>query len=387
MLQPFQAGHTTFQKGHAHEVGVVRTDLVKAGGEERIAALVVYHRAAVTHQGVAAGRHIFHIGQGAEEVFSSLAFLGCCERNIARCHALRAEPHVFVGHIIILYRHHPHHPADESHPGKLHEEQRPLPLLLALGIAAEHLRDGYPCKQLPRQHAAYQEEQQYRPDRHPKAVARKEIGQPCGSRVLHKVLKGKEQEYHNHQGQTDDESRLCQKHPEDTCAAGPAALLHAHGLGPPRQGGDGDERIVQRGDEEDGKAHHREDDRRTLHVLISPVRVAQRGNLRGIAIHLLVFRRTVFIHHRPQATVQRLGIRTRLQTDVLEIRISPTPRIIAHLSRPRRRQGDNALGLQRRVVRQVGIRAPHRQVTLVVIADDLAYGVFRAKHLPCQRLA
>ena len=81
MLQPFQAGHTAFQKGHAHEVGVVRTDLVEAGGEERIAALVIYHRAAVTHQGVAAGRHILHIGQGAEEVFGTLALLGCCERN------------------------------------------------------------------------------------------------------------------------------------------------------------------------------------------------------------------------------------------------------------------------------------------------------------------
>lgn len=380
MLVAVDARHASLEQGHAHERGVVLPALVEAGGEERAASLVGYHRAAVSPQGVASQGDVIHVGQVAEEGLGLRAVL-LLEVHLADGDVLCAESHVLAHHVVILRRHHPHHSADKGYSGKLHEEQRPLPALLALGVAAEHLRDGYPCKELPRDDAANHEEQQDRAGRYPQPAACKEIGKASGRRILHKVLEGKEEEHHDQQGQTDDDGRLCQEHAEDACRAGSAALLHAHRLGPPRQRGDGKEGVVQRGDEEDGEAHDQEDDLGALHVVIAPVGVAQRSYLHRVAEVLLVFRRAVLVYHRLQPAVDILCLHALLQAYVLKEGISPAPRIVGLLGRPRRRHGDDGIGLHGGVVRQVGVDASHREVALVVIADDLADGIFAAKHL------
>ena len=168
----------------------------------------------------------------------------------------------------------------------------------------------------------------------------------------------------------------------------PAPLAPLHFCTPTAcEGGYGNKCIVECGNKEYRKTHDQQDDLGSLHVLIAPIGIPQRGNLGRISERRFSLRRTILVHHGIHAAVHRLSICAGLQADVLRIGVSPVPRIVTQLGRPRWRHRDDGIGLHRGVVRQVGIGAAHGEVALVVVADDLADGVLSAKHSPRQGFA
>ena len=279
---------------------------------------------------------------------------------------------------MVLHHHHAHQAADEGHARKLHEQQGAFPSLLALRVAAEHLRHRDARKEAARQYAPHQQEHAHRGGRHPQAAAFEEVRQLGGGRILHKVAEAPQQEEHDAQRQRHHHQRLQHEHAEDAFATGSAALVHTHHLGSSAQRGDGDEGVVQGGDEEDGQAQRQHDGEHAAHVVLLAEGVAQGLYIGRVAP--AVAGGQIFLGHLLHAGVEGFHIHPRAQAHVLIIGVAPLPRIVGLHGRPGGRQGDDGVGSHGRIVGQVGKGAPHGQVAFVVVADDLSDGFLAAEH-------
>ena len=283
-----------------------------------------------------------------------------------------------------MHHHHAHQSADERHTRKLDGEQRPLPPLFALSVAVEHLRHGNAGKEPPWQHAAHHEQHRHYRYRHPDALRRKQHGKLRRSGVFHKVAEVEQQHRHQQQSTEDDNPCLQQEHPEHRAPTCTAALMHAHRLGAVRQRGDGDKHIVQRGNEEDGKAEDAHDARHAAHVLVVAVSIADGLYKGGVAECLLILCRAILFNHRVDALVHYRTIGTRTETDVLRPAVSTAPRIVSPIAAPCRGHRNHSLGMHRGILGDGGIRPPHGQGQLVVVAELLSDGAFVAKNLLCK---
>ncbi|CCZ48562.1 unknown [Bacteroides sp. CAG:661] len=380
------ARQAAFLQLHAHQVVVVAHAGIEAGGEQAFAVFPCDETAAIPLQRIAiGGGEVFHIGQASEEVVGVVALPCRLEGQVGTHDALRAEAHVLAHDEVVLHHHHAHQAADEGHARKLHEQQGAFPSLLALRVAAEYLRHRDARKEAARQYAPHQQEHAHRGGRHPQAAAFEEVRQLGGGRILHKVAEAPQQEEHDAQRQRHHHQRLQHEHAEDASATGSTALVHTHHLGSSAQRGDGDEGVVQGGNEEDGQAQCQHDGEHAAHVVLLTEGVAQR--LHPGAITPAVAFGQVLLGHLLHAGVEVVHIHPRAQAHVLTVGVASVPRIVGLHGRPGGRQGDDGVGPHGGIVGQVGKGAPHGQVAFVVVTDYLSDGFLAAEHSFGQALA
>ena len=209
-------GHASLLEAKSHQFDIVLAhEVAEAGGKERLAVVSLNHRTAVAEgRGAVGAAHLLHVGQSLEELVGGLALL-VTEGGVSQGHPLGTVTQVATHHIAVLGRHDAHHTTQEGHTSKLHEEQRPLPPLLALHVAAKHLRDGYRGKKTSGQHATHYEEEAYDQGRHPEPLGGKEQVERSRGDILHEIAEYIEQHGHHPQGGQDNKECLQKEHPHD----------------------------------------------------------------------------------------------------------------------------------------------------------------------------
>ena len=382
----FIARHTSRLHSHAHQGRkVLAHEIRRAAREQCLPALTMNHRTAISANGCAVGTgHRFHVGQSFEELISRVTRRFIIPVGIAYGYLLGIIPHILFQYILILRHHHTHQSTDECHACKLDKQQRTLPALLPLGIAAEHLRYGNTRKEPTRQHASHYKQQKHYRQRYPDTLRSQQGGELYNDRVFHKIAEVEHYQRHQQQCRHNDDTRFQQKHAENRATARTAAFMYAYRLGAVAQRGNGNQHIVQRRNEKNGKTKNAHDDTHPLHIIIIAVCITDGLHKSRVTVLFLIFCRAIFVYHGINTRIDNRFVGTGTETDKLYPTVSPAPRVVIPVAAPQGRHRDNRFRIDCGVLRQIGIDSLHRQVKLMVIIKRFPYGILLTEHFPCK---